>query len=124
MTTERVNFLCSIIEMDMGKKMRNVTIESIFIWCDYKERDYRERSTVVEHKDFPLSIIPSVYNPDFVKICIVPKGCNYRQGLTVVLLEVQSALTIRMWSGLTIAMEIFKKCSCGQRNYLVFWKSF
>src|SRR6185312_5902633 len=35
---------------------------------------------IVEHKDFPLSIIPSVYNPHFFKICIVPKGWDYRQG--------------------------------------------
>src|SRR5690349_12688331 len=34
---------------------------------------------IVEHKDFPLSIIPSVYNPHFFKICIVPKGWDYRQ---------------------------------------------
>ena len=38
---------------------------------------------IVEHKDFPLSIIPSVYNPHFFKICIVPKGWDYRQGSTV-----------------------------------------
>ena len=38
---------------------------------------------IVEHKDFPLSIIPSVYNPHFFKICIVSKGWDYRQGLTV-----------------------------------------
>ena len=34
----------------------------------------------LEHKDFPLSIIPSVHNPHFFKICIVPKGWDYRQG--------------------------------------------
>jgi len=34
---------------------------------------------IVEHKDFPLSIIPSVYNFHFFKICIVPKGWDYRQ---------------------------------------------
>src|SRR6185369_16636366 len=39
---------------------------------------------IVEHKDFPLSIIPSVYNPHFFKICIVPKGWDYRQGSTVI----------------------------------------
>ena len=39
---------------------------------------------IVEHKDFPLSIIPSVYNLHFFKICIVPKGWDYRQRLTVV----------------------------------------
>src|SRR5262245_24368174 len=38
---------------------------------------------IIEHKDFPLSIIPSVYNSHFFKICIVPKWCDYRQGLTV-----------------------------------------
>ena len=38
---------------------------------------------IIEHKDFPLSIIPSVYNPHFFKICIVPKRCDYRQGSTV-----------------------------------------
>ena len=35
---------------------------------------------IIEHKDFPLSIIPSVYNPHFFKICIVPKWCDYRKG--------------------------------------------
>src|SRR5690349_18087939 len=34
---------------------------------------------IVEHKDFPLSIIPSVYNHHFFKICIVPKEWDYRQ---------------------------------------------
>jgi len=38
---------------------------------------------IIEHKDFPLSIIPSAYNHHFLKICIVPKGCDYRQELTV-----------------------------------------
>ena len=46
---------------------------------------------IVEHKDFPLSIIPSVYNPHFSKICIVPKGWDYRQRLTVVAMNMDSA---------------------------------
>src|SRR5688572_12273630 len=40
---------------------------------------------IVEHKDFSLSIVTPVYNHHFFKNCIVPEGCDYRQGSTVVL---------------------------------------
>ena len=57
--------------MDMGGKMRNVTIESIFIWCDYKGRDYRERSTVlsVDTKFYGLSQIMGYYR--FNPVCVI-----------------------------------------------------
>src|SRR6185295_4014208 len=44
---------------------------------------YHNASFIIEHKEFSLSIITSVYNFHFFKICIVSKGCDYRQGSTV-----------------------------------------
>src|SRR6185369_10701486 len=38
---------------------------------------------IIEHKDFPLSIVTPVYNHHFFRICIVPKWCDYKQGSTV-----------------------------------------
>src|SRR6185295_20236315 len=38
---------------------------------------------LVGHKDFPLSIVTSVYNPHFSDFSYMPKGWDYRQGSTV-----------------------------------------
>ena len=34
---------------------------------------------IVHHKEFPLSIVTSVYNPHFSDFSYMPKGCDYRQ---------------------------------------------
>ena len=49
MTIEREKSLCSIIKMALMTVGGSVTIDRVFIWCDYKGRDYREGLTVVEN---------------------------------------------------------------------------